>query len=535
MDPALLAFLRDPSSYPHRPKVLREVHTHASLVFLVPPWVYKVKKPVNFGFLDFSTLEKRHRCCLREVELNSRLAPGVYRDVMPITRSPQGFAFGGPGPVVEHAVRMRWLDPSGFLDVRIAAGSAGRRELERVARTLAAFYQQTVSPRDVAAWGHPRKLRISTNENFAQTRRFIGHTLSPAAFDAIRRFTAGCYLHRADLFEKRMAGGWIRDCHGDLHLDHIHVTDRAVRIYDCIEFNDRLRHLDVASDSAFLSMDLDYHGRPDLARFFRVRLSELLSDPEMLDLMDFYQCYRAYVRGKVESLQAGSDTADDAERQAATAAAKRHFQLALRYAVAGPDPVAIVIAGRVASGKSTLAAAIASELGWPVLSSDQCRKTLTGVPRHIRGDAAARARLYAPAMTGITYQSLIREAAEHLQHGRGVILDATFSRRAFRDQLRATVGDGNLRWLIAEADAASTRNRLLQRGTLPTVVSDARIDDLEPLDAAFEEPEELPSATTHRIGTKGSAAASASLALRIMAQASARGTPHAEIPTHAIT
>ena len=246
--------------------------------FVVPPFVYKIKKPVDLGFLDFSTLEKRRYFCEREVQLNSRLSPGIYLGVVSITSEGEGFAFGGNGPVVEVAVKMLQLSADGFLDARIKAGNAGEPELERVARMLAEFYQKQPPTPEIAEWGGIGKLRVSTDENFSQTGDFIGKTLSRRAFEAIREFTDSCYERRRPLFEKRVADGWIRDCHGDLHLDHVHVTDDALHIYDCIEFNDRFRYLDVANDVAFLAMDLDHHERPDLARFFVRRMAELLGD-----------------------------------------------------------------------------------------------------------------------------------------------------------------------------------------------------------------------------------------------------------------
>lgn len=502
-DPRLLAFLRDPASYPHRPAEIHELHTHSSLVFIVPPLVYKIKKPVNFGFLDFSTLGKRRHFCQREVELNSRLSPGIYLGVESITREGGGFAFGGGGPVVEHAVKMIRMPDEGFLDARIKAGTAGEPELERVAAMLAGFYQKRPPAPEIAEWGSIAKLRISTDENFSQTEAFIGRTLSRGAFEATRAFTEACYERRRALFEQRVARGWIRDCHGDLHLDHIHVTDDALRIYDCIEFNDRFRHLDVASDVAFLAMDLDYHGRPDLGRFLVRRVAEMLGDPEMAGLMDFYKCYRAYVRGKVESLHTVAEIADDSERETAAANARRYFQLALQYAVSGSHPLALVFMGRVASGKSTLAEAMSRELGWRLVSSDERRKSLAGLPLHERGDAEIRRALYAPAMTERTYDSLIGEARESLARGHGVILDATFSKRAFRDRLRETLGDEHVKWIVAEADEATVCERLRQREGRRDVVSDARSEDREFLNAAFEAPDELPEDGKRIVHTGG--------------------------------
>jgi hypothetical protein len=375
-----------------------------------------------------------------------------------------------------------------------------------VARTLAGFYQKQPSPPEIAEWGCVGKLRISTDENFAQTRRFIGRTISRQAFEAIRAFTESCYERRRALFDKRVADGWIRDCHGDLHLDHIHMTDGEPVIFDCIEFNDRLRHLDVASDAAFLAMDLDFHDRPDLSRFFIRRLAVLLEDRNMEALMDLYQCYRAYVRGKVESLHSVADIANDGERTAAADNARRYFLLALRYAVVGTRAAAIVCMGRVASGKSTLAAALSHELGWRMISSDTLRKTLAGVPLHIRGDAASRAKLYAPEMTERTYDTMIRQAREIMDGGHGVILDATFSKRAFRDRLRTTLGNANMKWIVAETDETTARQRLRQREAGHDVVSDARLGDHQMLDAAFEAPDELPPDASIHLSTAGNPA-----------------------------
>lgn len=504
-DSGLLAFLRDPASYPHRPRELRELHTHGSLVFVVPPFVYKIKKPVELGFLDFSTLEKRRYFCEREVELNSRLSPGIYLGVESITREGDGFAFGGNGPVAEHAVVMRQLPPEGFLDARIKAGTAGEPELERVARTLVEFYRKQTPTPEIEEWGGIEKLRINTDENFSQTEAFVGKTISRAAFETIREFTNAFYERKRPLFEKRVSDGRIRDCHGDLHLDHVHVTDDELHIYDCIEFNDRFRYLDVANDVAFLAMDLDYHGRPDLGRFFVRRMAELSGDAEMTRLMDFYQCYRAYVRGKVESFHTVSEIADGKERAAAADHARRYFKLALQYAVCGPHPGALVFMGRVASGKSTLAGAVSQELGWPMASSDELRKTLAGVPRHQRGNPKSRASLYAPCMTDLTYETMIREAKDALNHGHGVVLDATFGKRSKRDQLRKTLGDTSVKWIIAEVDEATARKRLRDRGERDDVVSDARIDDHGFLNAAFEPPDELAGLRPYFADTSGNA------------------------------
>lgn len=515
----LLPFLLNPRSYPHRPREVRLVQTHSSFVFIAPPLVFKVKKPVNFGFLNFGTLERRRHFCEREVELNRRLCPGAYLGVVPISATKDGFAFGPGGTVVEYAVKMRQLTERHFLDHLLARGAVTARDLDRIAATLKNFYLAQHPTAEVEAWGRVSRLRISTDENFRQTREFIGRTLSQAAFKAIRRFTNGFYRRQAALFAARVRGKWIRDCHGDLHLEHIHLTPRALHIYDCIEFNDRFRYVDVANDAAFLAMDLDFEGRPDLARHFAARMAAVLRDDGMPRLMDFYKCYRAYVRGKVESLHSAAHAAPEAERQVSGERARRYFRLALRYAVAGSRPLVLVVMGRIASGKSTLAAALGAELGWPVCSSDRVRKELAGFPLHERSSAAARRRLYSAAMTWRTYDRLATRALTETRAGRGVILDATFARREQRADLRARLMRHNIacQFIEARAGNATVKRRLKARETRADEISDARLEDFAALAALYEPPIELKRSDCLRIQTSGPLARTVARTLRMLA------------------
>jgi uncharacterized protein len=489
----LLPFLLNPQSYPHRPRAVRLVQTHASFVFIAPPFVLKVKKPVNFGFLDFSTLERRRHFCEREVALNRRLCPQAYLGVVPISATKDGFAFGPGGPVVEYAVKMRQLTERHFLDHLLARGAVTARDLDRIAATLRNFYRAQHPTAEVESWGRVSRLRISTDENFRQTREFIGRTLSRAAFETIRRFTNGFYRRNATLFASRVRGRWIRDCHGDLHLEHIHLTPRALHIYDCIEFNDRFRYVDVASDAAFLAMDLDFEDRPDFARHFAARMAAALRDDGMPRLMDFYKCYRAYVRGKVESLHSVARAAPEAERQVSAERARRYFRLALRYAVADSRPLVLVVMGRIASGKSTLAANLGAELGWEVFSSDRVRKGLAGFPPYERGSAAARRRLYSAAMTWRTYDRLATKALAETRAGRGVILDATFARREQRAGLRTRLARHGVecRFIEVRAGDAAVKRRLKSREAEAGEVSDARLEDFANLTGLYQPPKEL--------------------------------------------
>ena len=344
----------------------------------------------------------------------------------------------------------------------------------------------------------------------------------------MERFSLAFEARNRALLDSRASGGWIRDCHGDLHAEHIHVTPAAVRIYDCIEFNDAFRHIDVGSDIAFLAMDLDFNERDDLARHLVSRFATLLDDDGLPRLMDFYKCYRACVRGKVEGLHAAGESVGESERAASLERARRYFRLALRYAIAGSSPRAFVFMGRVASGKSALAEALGRETGWTVVSSDRVRKSLAGIPLHHRGTPESRAALYSDAMTRRVYDALFGEAIRTLGLGRNVILDATFSRREHRDALRNLLerqGHTGL-WTVAEASPGTTLERLRQRNDRTGVVSDARPEDEALLGSRYEPPDELPSATCSRVPTDGDTESTHSALLVGLAERNA--TPRGE-------
>ncbi len=514
----LLAFLLNPGSYPHRPKQVHLLQTHASFVFIAPPYVFKVKKPVNFGFLNFSSLKNRRYFCEREVALNRRLAPKMYLGVVPISKIKGRLTFGARGMIVEYSVKMRKLAGAHFLDQRIKRGRVIPGDIDRIVTTLKAFYEKQHPGEDVESWGRIDRLRISTDENFQQIEEFVGAaviytdassgvrsgvggahdrpvngTISRPAFATIRFYTNEFYRCQGNLFAARVREKWIRDCHGDLHLEHIHLTPGDLNIYDCIEFNDRFRYVDVASDAAFLAMDLDYKGRSDLGRYFARRMAVELKDDGMPRLMDFYKCYRACVRGKVESLQSMARTLPELERQAAAERARRYFKLALQYTVAGSQPMVLIVMGRIASGKSTLALALAAELGWPIHSSDRLRKQLAGSPLYERGGAAARRRLYSAAMTEQTYRSLLGAAEAEVREGCSVILDATFARREHRAAVCDHFSARRCAVVFIEAQTSDSvaKQRLKARELNLNEVSDARLEDFQKLDDHYDPPVEL--------------------------------------------
>jgi hypothetical protein len=489
----LLSFLSDIDSYPHHPPQVTLVQTHASWVFIAPPYVYKIKKPVNLGFLDFSTLELRHADCERELALNRRLAEDIYLELKPICESDGCLHFGSDGVIVEWAVKMREMDPRYFLKHLMQNQAVGIREMDRITDKLHCFYATQPAPQKNVVTTANEHLRQGTEDNFRTSRQFVGQSLSQHALDAIALYTREFFKRQSDLLDSRLRDGWIRDCHGDLHLDHIHLSPEAVRIYDCIEFNTDFRCIDVACDIAFLAMDLDFNDRPDLARHIVERFALLLRDHGMQPLMDFYKCYRACVRGKVESLHASAETVAETEKQSSLQLARRYFQLALQYAIAGSRPNVFVFMGKVASGKSALAEALGQETGLTVLSSDRLRKTLFGTPLNHRGSAAERAALYAPDMTRKTYDLLFEQALATLRKGHSIILDATFSKLAHRNALKQLVATEccDIRWIEAHASEPVVHERLQERDLDNAVVSDARLEDYKRLSADYEPPHEL--------------------------------------------
>lgn len=503
----LLDFLKQPESYPHQTEDVKHIQTHISHVFIAPPFVYKLKKPVNFGFLDYSSLEKRQKFCKREVTLNRRLCEGIYIGVVPIVREGDQLVLepeDGKGEVVEYAVKMRQLPEEYFLHRYIEEDKLTNEHLDRVAGTLADFYNDQQPDEEVLKWGEIENIRFNTDENFSQTEQFIDQTIDANAFKAIREFTNRYFEEHHDLFKKRIEEKRVIDGHGDLHLDHIHITPQKVRIYDCIEFNERFRYGDLAADLAYLAMDLDFAGRWQEGHYFIDRMAENLDDPDLYRIIDFYKCYRAYVKGKVKSLQSTEEEMSKEERQKAAELARQYFDLALRYALLGSHPMTLLFMGRVGTGKSTLSEHFANKLHTERFSSDIIRKTIAGLPLDERTPESRRDKLYSYEMSQKTYEKLRGKAGSSLEQGKNVILDATFSNKGDRIQLAKKLADIGCNYVFIEAEASDETiiERLKNRDQQTEVVSDARFEDFEKLSGAYSPPDEIEDDHLIRINTE---------------------------------
>ena len=328
--PIMVQALLNPEVYPDTPPGVEMVQTQMSFVFLAGDYVYKVKKPVNLGYLDYTTLEKRHFYCQREVELNQRLCPDAYLGVVSITQNKDDILIEGPGEVIEYAVKMRHLPQEGMMNVLLAKNRVSVEMVTSLAQKLVEFHQKAETSATISAFGDLDTITRNTEENFSQTVKYISNTLSQKSYRRIKDYTRGFIEANAYLFRRRLADDKIRDCHGDLHAAHICFTD-SICIYDCIEFNERFRYGDVASEIAFLAMDLDHYGRLDLSRSFVTAYVAFSQDKELNQMLNFYKCYRAYVRGKVESFKLDDPHISEEEKERTLAVAKNYFELAEGY------------------------------------------------------------------------------------------------------------------------------------------------------------------------------------------------------------
>ena len=503
--PRLVAALLDPARYPDSPERVELIETHISWVFLAGERVYKMKKPVDLGFLDFRTLRRRRFFCEEEVRLNRRLAPDVYLGVVEIKGSSAAPRFGGPGRVIETAVLMRRLPADRMLDRLVQAGQAPAELLDAIGVTVARFHATADTGGEIDELAGLDTVRRNWEENFAQTADLPRDVLPEHVRQGVQAYVRAFLEREAARFAARVAAGRSRDCHGDLQAQHVACVD-PVQIFDCIEFNHRFRFGDVAGEIAFLAMDLERLGRPDLAiRFLNAYLEET-GDYEAVPLLDFYRAYRSWVRGKVLGFQIG-------EHPERAVQARALFDLSARFAAPGRRPRLIVTSGVMGSGKSTAARLAAARLEAIVVRTDAVRKRLAGRPLRERVAAGFGEGLYTPEMSRRTYAESLRLADELLASGWPVIVDGSFSHAAERAEARAVAAARGVPFAVLWCDApdAVIAERLRRRALDRHEVSDGREDLLAPHRAGYESPAEEPGVI--RLDTSGEVAGALSTAL----------------------
>ncbi len=496
----LIKSLLKAAAYPESTQDVRLVETHVSFIFITDDFVYKVKKPVDFGFLNFTTLDRRRFYCEEEVRLNRRLCPEIYLGVVELRCAPGGAAFGGPGALIDYAVKMKRLPEERMATKLLERGELQPAHLEQLARVIAQFHGSAARGPQIDAQGSVGALRAAWEENFSQAACCIPQALAAADLALVRGWVERFLAEHGETLRARVEGGFLRDCDGDLHLGNICLAGQAtpglppasrVCIFDCIEFNEKFRFIDTAADIAFLLMDLEYAGRPDLCTPFLEAYREASGDPGLDGVLRFYQAQRAFVRGKVQCLRLGEPGLAPDEARALQLAARRYLRLSRGYCLRDRlPPTLVVTCGPMGSGKSTLARELARELGLSLASSDPVRKELAGREPSQHLFEGWQGGIYAPASTRATYRALLERARRELCLGHSVVVDASFSREADRAEFRALAGKLGVPFVLvlARCDLGVVRERLERREREPGEPSDGRVELLPRQLAEFEAP-----------------------------------------------
>ena len=479
----VVARMGEPLFYPTRPPTVEVRETHVSIVFLAGERAYKIKKPVRMPFLDYSTLERRRKFCDQEVRVNRRFAPDIYLHVRAIVERKGNLALANADHpnALEYAVVMRRFDEEATLERMVERNVVDEPLAERVGVRVADMHLG--APRAPADYWTPAYVAGRLEENFDTVRPDLGRLVDSLTFNAVRRFSRAFLGAHEAVLEDRTAAGMVRDVHGDLRAKHVVVEPSGLSMVDCVEFDDRLRCIDVAADLAFLTMDLEHLGTRTLAHCVERAYVERTGDLKSQELLPFYACYRAWVRAKATALRIHQLDEGAPARPELQQRAHDLFGLSLRLAWRTRLPLVVVFCGVAGSGKSTLAAELSRHSGLPHFSSDVVRKDLAGLAPAQRGGP----ELYTPEFTTGTYRELVARATAELELSGGVVVDATFHRRGHRALLRSL--DATTLWVESTAPEEILRSRVSIRERAPEHGSDAtwpivatQVSAWEPLD-----------------------------------------------------
>ncbi|MBD2206828.1 AAA family ATPase [Calothrix sp. FACHB-1219] len=426
--PALIQQMLQPGFYPHAVvEPIELIQTHGSYVLLTGDYVYKVKKPVNFGFLDYSTLEKRQHFCNEELRLNQRGAGELYLEVLPITQIGEQYHLGGTGEAVEYVLKMRQFPQEALLSSLFAQGKLNEADFEELGKVVAQYHAKTETNDYIRSFGEVPKVREAFDENYEQTDKYIGGPQTQLQFDETKAYTERFFAERGELFANRIQNNYIRECHGDLHLRNIALWHDKIMLFDCIEFNESFRFVDVMFDIAYAVMDLEAQQRPDLSNAYLNTYVEQTGDWEGLQILPIYLIRQSYVRAKVTSFLLDDPGVPAAVKEEAAKTAAKYYTLAWNYTKPKQGQL-ILMSGLSGSGKSTTARYLARQLGAIHIRSDAARKHLAGIPLLERGGD----EIYTPEMTQKTYARLLELGIILANQGFSVILDAKYDRQDLR-------------------------------------------------------------------------------------------------------
>lgn len=489
----VLKSLLKPDAYLEAVTSVELVQTHVSYIFLTDRYAYKIKKPVDFGFLNFSTIDRRRFYCNEEVRLNRRLCPDIYEGVVELRDTPTGAAFHGTGTIIDYAVKMKRLPADRMLDKLVDSGAVTSSTMRKVSCIIADFHLTAPTSPAIAEYGRLERIMFNWQENFEQVIPFENLTLPAHDRELVRSWVTTFAAEHENAFQQRVVDGFIRECDGDIHLENICLDDDAVHIFDCIEFNERFRCCDTVADIAFLLMDLDYHGRHDLSDDVIEEYLTRTGDQGLMALIDFYKIYRAFVRGKVESFRLNDSGINPDDQEIARKRATRYFRLIRGYIERRRlKPALFITCGLMGSGKSALTAQLAFELGISSFNSDETRKQMVGVPpespvRHAFGEG-----LYDRQSTEATYTELLRQAENKLLKGSSVVIDASFMHKSQRTPFAMLSKRCAVPLIILHitCNEAENKRRLQERESAGKSVSDGRLELLTLQAAGFETPDE---------------------------------------------
>lgn len=469
----LIESLCRPECYDHPVERVEVIETHISWVLLAGPYAYKMKKGVDFGFLDYSSLEKRRQQCEEELRLNRRTAPQLYLAVVPVGGTPEAPQLNRE-PAIDYLVKMVQFPQQALLSQRVARGALQADEILALADAVAGFHAETEAAGQGSPYGTPQSVYYPVNENFEQVRERIHDPSLLARLEKLEGKNRDFFARHRSHFSRRKAGGFIRDCHGDLHLNNILLLEGRPLLFDCIEFNPTLRIIDVISELAFLVMDLEEHGRGDLASLLLNRYLERTGDYEALRLMPFYLSYRAMVRAKVATLRLDQPGLDEEKRGRVMEAFDDYLALAEAYAEPA-RPRLLITHGLSGAGKTTLTQPLLAEPRVVRIRSDVERKRLFGLTAEASSHSAPGENIYSTEASRKTYRQLRQFAAAALEGGYRVIVDATFLQREERDHFRQLAGEQRVPFTILEfrADPATLQQRVNARATAGGDASEA--------------------------------------------------------------
>ncbi|VAX21737.1 FIG00496272: hypothetical protein [hydrothermal vent metagenome] len=468
------------AAYPHMVGNVKLLETHISWVFLTGDFAYKVKKPVDLGYLDYTSLEKRYYYCEMEVRLNKLIAPEIYIGVVPITGVPECPMVEGNGPVIEYAVKMKEFPQKDILNLALARGEVPPSALDSFARDVAHFHANAPTPRLGASFGSPETIKETTTQNFIKLLEASDFSKYKERVNTLFSITEKEFSLRVDDFENRRDNGFIREVHGDMHTGNMAFIDGKIIMFDRIEFNEPFRWIDVMSDTAFLVMDLMDRGYSGLSRKFLDSYLSASGDYEGISVLRFYLSYRAMVRAKVALIRGGQVDCDTQEDEALKREFEQYLAMAERY-MKPAKPILIITHGVAGCGKSTFAKLLIEETGAIVLRSDIERKRMFGMGSDEKRAEEIEEGLYAPEAIRKTYSRLETLAGFIISAGFPVIVDATFLKHSWRDRFKHIAQERGVPFMILDIQApkAVLRNRVAKREFEGLDASDASLMVLE--------------------------------------------------------